>query len=120
MSGALGERAADDPPHLAEVVLVEAAHRRRRRADPDPGRDRRLALVERHGVAVDGELDLGEPLLGVLARPVGRAQVDLEQVRVGAAGEHLEAARLQLVGERVGVRAHLPLVVAERLGHRRS
>ena len=33
-------------------------------------------------------------------------------------GEHVEAAVDELVGERVGVRAHLPLVVAERLGRR--
>ena len=33
--------------------------------------DGRRPLVERHGVAVDGQLDLGEPLLGVLARPLG-------------------------------------------------
>ena len=43
---------------LAEVLLVEAAHRRRRRADPDARGDRRRPLVERHGVAVDGQLDL--------------------------------------------------------------
>ena len=63
-------------------------------------------------------LHLGEPLLGVLARPLGRAQVELDEVRVGAAGEHVEPALLQPVRERVGVRAHLPLVVAEGLGHR--
>ena len=43
---------------LAEVVLVEAAHRRRRRADADARRDRRRPLVERHGVPVDGDPDL--------------------------------------------------------------
>ena len=37
-------------------------------------------------------------------------------MRVGAAGEHVEAAPMQAVRERVGVRADLPLVVAERLG----
>ena len=62
------------------------------RADPDPRGDRRRPLVERDGVAVDGDLHLGEPLLGVLARPLRRAQVDLQQVRVGAAGEHVEPA----------------------------
>ena len=61
-----------------------------------------------------------KPLLGVLARPVRLAQVELEQMRVGAAGEHVEARCHQLVRERVGVRAHLLLVGAERLGARRS
>ena len=42
-----------------------------------------------------------------LPRPLGRAQVDLQQVRVGAAGEHVEPALLQRSRERVGVRAHL-------------
>ena len=37
---------------LAEVVLVEAAHRRGRRAEPDARRDRRRPLVERDRVAV--------------------------------------------------------------------
>ena len=37
-------------------------------------------------------------------------------MRVGAAGEDVEAVRHQLVRERVGVRAHLLLVGAERLG----
>ena len=64
---------------LAEVLLVEAAHRRRRRADADARRDRRRPLVERHGVAVDGQPDLVQPLLRVLARPVGRAQVELQR-----------------------------------------
>ena len=83
-----------------------------------PRSDRRRALVERHRVAVDGQLHLGETLLGVLARPVRPAQVELEQVRVRPAGEHVEPALLERLGERVGVRAHLALVVAERLGRR--
>ena len=51
--GLVAERADDDAADLAEVVLVEAAHRRRRRADADARGDRRRALVERHRVAVD-------------------------------------------------------------------
>ena len=99
---------------LAEVVLVEAAHRHRRRADPDAGRDRRRPLVERDGVAVDGDLHLVQPLLRVLARPFGVAEVDLHQVRVGAAREDLQPALLQRLGEHVGVPADLRLVLAER------
>ena len=37
-------------------------------------------------------------------------------MRVGAAGEDVEPSSWSVVGERVGVRAHLALVVAERLG----
>jgi hypothetical protein len=39
-------------------------------------------------------------------------------VRIGAAGEDVEAAVEERLGERVGVRADLPLVVAKRLGAR--
>ena len=60
--------------------------------------------------------DLVQPLLRVLARPLRAAQVELQQVRVGPAGEHVEPAGEQRLGERVRVRADLLLVVAERLG----
>src|SRR5215211_4795282 len=70
---AVGERADDDAADLAEVVLVEPAHGRSRRPDANAGGDGRRPLVEGDGVAVHGELDLVEPLLGVLPRPVRRA-----------------------------------------------
>ena len=50
---------------------------------------------------------LVEPLLRVLARPVRAPEVDLEQVRVGAAREDIEAVCLERLRERVGVRADL-------------
>ena len=50
-----------------------------------------------------------------LPRPLRASQVELEEMRVGAPGEHVETARDQLLGDRVGVGAHLPLVLAERL-----
>ena len=50
--------------------------------------------------------------------PLGRAQVELDEVGVGAAGEDVEAAVDQARRERVGVRPDLALVVAERLGRR--
>ena len=59
---------------------------------PDAGGDHRRPLVERHGVAVHGQPALLEPLLRGEPRPLGRAQVELHEVRVGAAGEHVEAA----------------------------
>ena len=54
------------------------------------------------------------------ARPVQsvRAQVELDEMRVGAAGEHVEAAFDQRRRERVGVRADRALVLAERVGRR--
>src|SRR5262249_50590982 len=59
--------------------------------------------------------DLGEPFFGLLARPFRRTEIDLQEVRVGAAGQHVEAALLQAGRERVGVRADLALVFAELL-----
>ena len=59
--------------------------------------------------------DLGKALLRVLARPLRPPQVDEQEMRVGASREDVETALLQRLRERVGVRADLPLVVAEGL-----
>ena len=64
---------------LAEVVVVEAAHRRGRRPEPDPGGDRRWALVERHRVAVHRDRYLVQTLLGGLAGPLGGAEIELHE-----------------------------------------
>src|SRR5205814_1462757 len=74
------ERSDDDRGDLGEVVLVEPAHRRRRRADADAGGDHRRALVERDRVAVDGQPAGLHPLLRGEARPVGGAQGGLVEV----------------------------------------
>ena len=109
------QRLQDDRPHLAHVVLVQAAHGCGRGADADAGRDRGRALVVGNGVAVDRDRDLVQALLGVLARPLRGAQVELQQVVVGAVGEQPQAAVHQGLGQRRRVRDHLPLVVAEAL-----
>ena len=85
-----------------------------------PGRVHRRALVERDRVAVDGDADLLEPVLAVLAVEAGRAEVDQHEVHVGAAGEHVDAVGDQLLGEGLGVGDRLTLAGAERLGLRRS
>src|SRR4051794_3230644 len=68
------ERAGDDLPHLAQVVLVEAAHGHRGGAETNAGGLHGRALVEGNGVPVGGDLHLMEPLLGRLARPVAAAE----------------------------------------------
>src|SRR5829696_4093564 len=73
------ERVDDDRCHLPEVVCVEASHRDGGRADPDAGGDHRRPLVERHRVAVRGQLALLHPLLRCEPGPVGRAQVELHE-----------------------------------------
>ena len=60
--------------------------------------------------------DLRQPVLGVLPGPVAAAQIELDEVRVGAAGEQVDAAGDEALGERVRVAADLGRVGAERLG----
>src|SRR5436190_1308370 len=115
---ALLQRLDDDRRDLAEIIFVEPAHRRRRRPEPHARCDHRRPLLERNGVPVRRDPHLLEPVLRLLPVPLRVPQVDLEQVRVGAAGEDVEAAVHQPVGESVGVRPDLALVVAERLGRR--
>src|SRR5574338_186882 len=109
----LGERVDDDPADLFDVVLVEAADRDGLCPDAHAGGHGRRTLVERHGVPVRRDPHPVKALLRVLSGPVGRAQVDLQQVRVGAAREQVEPACEQRLGQRVGVGADLLLVAAE-------
>ena len=60
-----------------------------------------------------------EPLLGVLARPLRGAQVELEEVRVRPAGEDVDAARDSVSASASAFVAHLLLVRAERRRSRR-
>jgi hypothetical protein len=54
--------------------------------------DHRRALVERDRVPVRRQLAGLEPFLRGEAGPLGRAQVELDEVRVGAAGEDVVSA----------------------------
>jgi hypothetical protein len=67
-------------------------------------------------VPVRGDTDLGESLLGGLSRPPRRTKVDEEEMRVGPAGQHVQPTLLERLGQRVRIRAHLLLVLPERLG----
>ena len=58
--------------------------------------------------------------LGGLAVEAGRAEVDEDEVDVGAAGEDLDAVLDQALGERLGVGDRLALALAERLRSPRS
>ena len=96
--------------------VAEPARRQRRGADPQARGVHRRALVEGDRVAVDGDPDLLEPLLGVLAVEALDGDVDEHEVDVGAAGEHVDPAGDQLLGEGPGVGDRLPLARAELLG----
>src|SRR5215211_4751491 len=114
--GLVGEGVGDHGADLAHVLLVEPPHRDGGSAEAQPRGDGGRALVEGDRVPVRRDPHLVQPLLGVAPRPVRPAEIDLDQVRVGPAGQEVEAAVQERVGERVGVRAHLALVGAEALG----
>ena len=78
-----------------------------------------------HGVAVDGDADLVQQVLGLLAVERGVAQVDQHQVHVGAAGEHRDAGlgdvgAGQPLGEDPGAGQRALLALGELLRCRRS
>src|SRR5919106_1557628 len=70
---AVREGGADDRAHLAEIVLVEAAHGHGRRSEADSRSLHRRALVEGNGVPVHRDLDLVEALLRRPTRPLAPA-----------------------------------------------
>ena len=71
---------------------AESAAGERRGADPQTGGDHRRSRVVGDGVAVDGDADLSEQIFG-LGSVEGRvAQIDEDEVDVGAAGEDGDSA----------------------------
>ena len=72
-------------------VVAESTGGQRRGADTQAGGDHRRARVERDRVAVDGDADLVEKVLTLLAVELRVAQVDEHEVDVGAAGEDADA-----------------------------
>ena len=89
---------------LAELGLAEAAGGAGGRAEADARGDGRLLGVEGDAVLVAGDVGAPERLLGGLARHALGAQVDQHQMVVGAAGDDVEPALHQLVGQGLGVR----------------
>src|ERR1035437_7114339 len=73
------------------------------------------ALVKWDVDLVCGHTYFVQAALCARTRPLARAQIDDQHVRVGSAGENLKPARGELGGEPVGVGAHSALVVGERL-----
>ena len=78
----------DDVRNLAEGRFAEPARGQGRRADAQPGGDHRRTGVERHSVAVDGDVYRGEAVFGLLAVEFAVAQVHQDQVHVRAAGNY--------------------------------
>ena len=119
--GVVRQRADDDPrrprgSRPSSKPRIVAAGVPRRTPEATVGGRSSNGTVFRFAVSSH----LVQPLLGVLARPFGAAEIELEEMRVGASGEHVEPALDELVRERVRVRAHLRLVLAERLRAPRS
>ena len=63
----VGQSDRDDLADLAEVRNLEAASRERAGADPQSACDHRWPRVEWNGVAVDGDTDLIQTILSLLA-----------------------------------------------------
>src|SRR4051812_8260935 len=64
--------------------LLHAASRHRGRTDADAARDERLLRVVRHRVLVDGDVRFAKRAFGLAPRQVLAAQVDEEEMAVGA------------------------------------
>ena len=113
-----GERLADDLADLAKVVDLEAAGGERRRADAQAGRDGRRAGGSK-GTALRLTVmptSASAAVLGLLAVEIRVAQVGEQLADVGAAGEHVDAGREHLLGQRGGALAGAALALAEELG----
>ncbi len=95
-------------PDLAHLVRAEAAGGERRRADADARGHHRRPLVEGHRVLVDRDAGLVQAVLGVLAGERGGRQVDEHQVVVGAAGDQVDAARAEHLGQDLALLDDLP------------
>src|ERR1700684_3828021 len=87
------QRSRDDLGDLDEVVVLQPARGERRRADAQAGRLHRRTRVERDRVAIDGDVDRVQAVLGLPAGQLwgARSQVDEHEVHFGAAAEHIDA-----------------------------
>jgi hypothetical protein len=117
------QRGGDDVGDLAELGGSEAAGGQGRGADAQPRGDHRRARVEGDGVAVDRDADPVQPVLGLLTVQLRVAQVDQDQVHLGAAGQHRDPGLLHVVGhqpagEHPGAVQRPLLALPELLGRR--
>ncbi|KUL43182.1 hypothetical protein ADL28_43075 [Streptomyces violaceusniger] len=113
----------DDVGDLAELRRAEAPGGQGRGADPQPGGDHRRTGVEGHRVAVDGDADAVQPVLGLLPVERGGAQVDQDQMHLGAAGQHRDPGLGHIVGQQpsgedAGTVQGAPLALRELLARR--
>ena len=67
-----------------------------------------------NAVLVAGDVGAAERQFRHLAGELLRPQIDQHQMRVGAAGDDVEAVRLQMLGQRLGVLHHVARIGAER------
>ena len=114
----IGRRIEDIGNEVGEFLALEfgeTAGRDRRAADPYAGRDERFLRVVRNGILVAGDVRPRKRGLGVLPGDLLRAEIDQEQVAVGAARNDAQTTFLQHFGEDAGVFEYLLLVAAEVL-----
>src|SRR5471030_836359 len=86
----------DDFGDLGELGVAESARGEGGSADANTRRRHRRSRVEWHSVAVDGDTDRVQDVFGVLAVDGGLAQVDENEVHIGAAGEDVDSSGLHV------------------------
>ena len=108
------EGGADDLADFAGLGLAHAARGDRGRADADAAGHHRLLRVERNRVLVHRDVNLVEVGLDGFSGEILRAEVDEQEMRVGAAGDEPHAGALQFLAHRASVDQDLLLVRFER------
>src|SRR5215208_1640449 len=103
----------DDLRYLAHLGLAHATRRHRCRAEPDAARDGRGLGVVRDHVLVAGDAYRLERLLQLLACRISLYQVDQDQVVVRPAGDEVEPAFEQTIGQSLAIIDDLAGVVFE-------
>ena len=86
-----------------ELGNTETAARARGGAKPHSRGHRRLLGIERHAVFVAGDASTAERQFRHLAGQTLWPQIDQHEMRIGAAGDDVEASRLERFRQRLGV-----------------
>src|SRR5713226_4312554 len=89
------EHLDDQLADLLELGDAEAAGGAGRRSQADAGSHRGLLRIERNAVLVAGDVGAAERQLRDLAGQAHGPQIDQHQVRIGSAGDDVEALRLE-------------------------
>src|SRR5690625_2267211 len=116
--GRAGDAGVDEGSDLAHLCLDKTPGGEGGRADADPRGDPRLLGIEGDHALADGDAHAVEAVAGLVAVHALLAQVEQEQVVVGAARDDPVAVASQLPGQLLGVLDDAPAVLPELRLHR--